>query len=222
MGILGRFILDATVKAATKAAIKSGVAGKAVDAISPKLNNATGTMTNEEALNDSSFEHHLVVESINNGNVEDCYNIFDKDDNQKYTVRRPSSNWRYEINIYNSKRQMIATIKEQKPFFKEVYEVEERTCDIELFGEFIGQVRTYETSSGIELSFNYNNFSVEKNIYGTKVKIKQKGKLMCRINHQFATTDSRGTYVISYNDKEYEDAFVVFTVAMDKITSSNY
>lgn len=222
MGILGRFIFDTTLKAATKVAIKSGAAGKAIDAVSPKLNKATKTMTNEEAVNDSSFAHHLIVESIKSRSVEDCYNIFDEDDNQRYTVKRPSSNWRYEIHIYNSKRQMIGTIKEHKPFFKEVYEVEERTCDIELYDKYIGQVRTYESSTGIELSFNYNNFSVKRNIFNTKIEIRKNGKLECRVNHQFATTKSRGTYVISYNNKEYEEAFVIFTIAMDKITSSNY
>ena len=222
MGILGRFIFDTTLKAATKVAIKSGAAGKAIDAVSPKLNKATKTMTNEEAVNDSSFAHHLIVESIKSRSVEDCYNIFDEDDNQRYTVKRPSSNWRYEIHIYNSKRPMIGTIKEHKPFFKEVYEVEERTCDIELYDKYIGQVRTYESSTGIELSFNYNNFSVKRNIFNTKIEIRKNGKLECRVNHQFATTKSRGTYVISYNNKEYEEAFVIFTIAMDKITSSNY
>lgn len=222
MGILGRFIFDTTLKAATKAAIKSGAAGKAVDAISPKLNKATKTMTNEEALNDGIFEHHLVVESIKSSNVEDCYNIFDDDDNQKYTVKRPSNNWKYEIHIYNSKRQRIGVITEHKPFLKEVYEVEERTCDIELYDKNIGQVRTYESSTGIELSFNYNGFNVKRNIFNTKIEITKNGELVCRVNHQFATTKSRGTYVISYNCKEYEEAFVFFTIAMDKITSSNY
>lgn len=222
MGIIGRFIFDKTLKAATKVAIDSGAAGKAIDAISPKLNKATKTMTNEEAVNDSSFAHHLIVESIKSRNVEDCYNIFDEDDNQRYTIKRPSSNWRYEIHIYNSKRQKIGVIKEHKPFFKEVYEVEERTCDIELYDKHIGQVRTYESSSGIELSFNYNNFNVSRNIFNTKIEIKKNDKLECRVNHQFATTDSRGTYVISYNNKEFEEAFVIFTIAMDKITSSNY
>lgn len=222
MGILGRFIFDTALKAATKVAINSGAAGKAIDAVSPKLNKATKTMTNEEAVNDSSFAHHLIVESIKSRNVEDCYNIFDKDDNQRYTIKRPSSNWRYEIHIYNSKRQKIGVIKEHRPFFKEVYEVEERTCDIELYDKHIGQVRTYESSSGIELSFNYNNFNVSRNIFNTKIEIKKNGKLECRVNHQFATTNSQGTYVISYNNKEFEEAFVIFTIAMDKITSSNY
>ncbi len=222
MGIIGKFFLDTTLKAAGKVIIESGVAGKAVDAISPKLNKATKTMTNEEAVNDSSFEYHLIVKNISSRNVENCFNIFDADDNQKYTVKRPSSNWKYEIHIYNSKRQKIGVIKEHKPFFKEVYEVEERTCDIELNDKYIGQVRTYETSTGIELSFNYNGFSVSRNIFNTKIEIFKKGNLVCRINHQFATTDSRGKYVISYNDKEYEEAFVLFTIAMDKINSSSY
>ena len=222
MGIIGRFIFDKTLKAATKVAINSGAAGKAIDAISPKLNKATKTMTNEEAVNDNSFEHHLIVESIKSRNVEDCYNIFDEDDNQKYTVKRPSNNWRYEIHIFDSKRKKIGVIKEHKPFFKEVYEVDERTCDVELHDKYIGQVRTYESSTGIELSFCYNNFSVKRNLFNTKIEVTQNGKIVCRINHQFATTDSRGTYVISYNNKEYEEAFVIFTIAMDKITSSNY
>lgn len=222
MGIIGRFIFDKALKAATKVAIDSGAAGKAIDAVSPKLNKATKTMTNEEAVNDSSFAHHLIIESIKSRNVEDCYNIFDEDDNQRYIVKRPSSNWRYEIHIYNSKRQKIGVIKEHKPFFKEVYEVEERTCDIELYDKYIGQVRTYKSSSGIELSFNYNNFNVSRNIFNTKIEIKKNSKLECRVNHQFATTNSRGTYVISYNNKEFEEAFVIFTIAMDKITSSNY
>lgn len=222
MGIIGRFIFDTTLKAAAKVAINSGAAGKAIDAISPKLNKATKTITNEEAVNDDSFEYHLIVESIKSRNVEDCYNIFDEDDNQKYTVKRPSNNWRYEIHIYDSKRKKIGVIKEHKPFFKEVYEVEERTCDVELYDKHIGQVRTYESSTGIELSFNYENFRVKRNLFNTKIEVTQNGKLVCRVNHQFATTDSRGTYVISYNSKEYEEAFVIFTIAMDKITSSNY
>ena len=222
MGIIGRFIFDKTLRAATKVAINSGAAGKAIDAISPKLNKATKTMTNEEAVNDNSFEHHLIVESIKSRNVEDCYNIFDEDDNQKYTVKRPSNNWRYEIHIFDSKRKKIGVIKEHKPFFKEVYEVDERTCDVELHDKYIGQVRTYESSTGIELSFCYNNFRVKRNLFNTKIEVTKNGKLVCRVNHQFATTDSRGTYVISYNNKEYEEAFVIFTIAMDKITSSNY
>lgn len=222
MGILGRFILDKTIQAAAKVAIKSGAAGKMVDAVSPKLNKATKTMTNEEAVNDGTFVHHLIVENANSKNDELCYNIFDEDDNQRYTVMRPSSNWRYEIHIYDSRRQRIGVIKEHKPFFKEVYEMEERTCDVELHGKYIGQVRTYESSTGIDLAFSYNDFNVNKNIFNTKIEITRKGKLVCRINHQFATTDSRGTYVISYNDKEYEEAFVIFTIAMDKINSSSY
>ena len=89
MGIIGRFIFDKALKAATKVAIDSGAAGKAIDAVSPKLNKATKTMTNEEAVNDSSFAHHLIIESIKSRNVEDCYNIFDEDDNQRYIVKRP-------------------------------------------------------------------------------------------------------------------------------------
>ncbi len=220
MGILGRFIFDA----ALKVAIESGAAGKAIDTISPKLNKATKTMTNDEATRDSSFVYHLIVE--NEGNRDSCdwnnYDIFDTNDNRKYVVTRPSSNWKYEIHIFNSENKKIGVITEFKPFLKKVYEQKERTCDIELNGKRIGRVNRYDTSIESSISFNYKGFRVRKNIFNTKTEITKNKKVMCRINHQFATTDSRGKYVISYNDKEFEEAFVLFTIAMDKIDSSDY
>ena len=218
MGLIGKFIFDSTLKIA----IKSGAAGKAADVISPKLNKVTNTMTNEEALNDDSFEHHLIVKRMKSNDVKDCYNIFDKNGKKRYIVKRPSKNWKYEIHIYDAKKRKIGAINEHKPFFKKVYEVEERTCSVELYDKYIGEVGKYKSTSGLKFSFKYNNFSVRRNMVNTKTEIVKNEKVACRINRQFATTNSPGTYVISYNNKEYEEAFVIFTIAMDKITSSNY
>ena len=87
--------------------------------------------------------------------------------------------------------------------------------------EYIGQVGTHELP-GERVSFDYNGFEINKNLFGTKTEIFKEEEIVCRINHQFATTDSRGIYVISYNNKDDEEAFVLFTIAMDKIDSSDY
>ncbi len=217
MGIIAR----AALKVALKAASKNKTVVKYADTFNTKLNELTKTMTNEDALADEQFKFHLIVDYAQDRSIEYPYDVF-SENNKIYKVKRPSSNWRHEIHLYDTNNNLIGKIKEHKPFFKEVYEQKERTCDIELNGQFIGQVRTCDLCVENSLIFDYNDFEVIKNIFNTKIEVYDKQTLVCRINNQFGTSTSRGKYIISYNDEKFEKIFLLFVIAMDKISSSDY
>lgn len=173
-----------------------------------------------EKFLDSNLSHtHLVIKKRKNS-WNESFNIYDRNQAIKYTVKGELLSLKHHLHIYDANNLELGVIKEKLLSFRSPFNLKNKPIDfeIEVAGKKLGKIKSRGGFFKTKYDIDFKGWKIEGDVIGVKYRVFIGDKTIMQVSFKLILDGD--TYFIEIFDPNDELLCLMIALALDAASSS--